>query len=439
MARRLLPWARVIAPVPFSRSLSRWSRPAVVAAIVLMGGALIAILWTTQRSVREARATMLQGQAAEAGGVIRARLMEDVELPIETRIAAAFESASGQHVTYLAALDGDERIVAEAGRASEPRETVQAWIALAAPGQLVQVGDRLRMVMKRGRPPRAGMPAPPRGLRGPIAFLVEMDPVVVDDLDAAATRSLVIGVLAAVTLFGLTAIVVRWSLRREGTVRAVEQARHLASLGQLSAVLAHEIRNPLASLKGNAQLLARSLPEGDRPRAKADRVVEEAIRLEHLTNDLLAFARSGEIAIAEADPAALVRDAAAAVDAARVRVDDAGAPRTWPLDAARMRQVLVNLLENAVEMSEGPVEARVTRAGGALRIAVRDHGPGIPEADLPRLFEPFFTRRTRGTGLGLAVCKRLVELHGGTIAARNADGGGAELVLELPRRASGGA
>lgn len=427
----------MIAPVPLSRSLSRWSRPAVVAAIALMGCALIAIVWTTQRNVREARATILRGAAAEASGAIRARLMEDADLSTEERVAGALEAAAAHDVTYLAVLDADDRIVADAGRPSASREELAAWIAAAPAGQVLEAGDRLRMVVKRNRPrppPPPGMPPRPPRSSG---YLMELDPGIVDRLDAAATRSLAIGVIAAVTLFALTAILVRWSLRREQAVRAVEQARHLASLGQLSAVLAHEIRNPLASLKGNAQLLARSLPEGEKPRAKADRVVDEALRLEHLTNDLLAFARSGQITIADAEPAALVRDAAAAVDGARITVDDAGAPRSWPLDAARMRQVLVNLLENAVEMSEGPVAATVTRAGGHLRIAVRDHGPGIPEADLPRMFEPFFTRRTRGTGLGLAVCKRLVELHGGTIAARNVDGGGAELILELPRASMG--
>jgi two-component system sensor histidine kinase HydH len=260
--------------------------------------------------------------------------------------------------------------------------------------------------------------------------------VVVDELDSAATLSLGVGVAAAVTLLTLSAILLRWSLRREDSVRAVEQARHLASLGQMSAVLAHEIRNPLASLKGNAQLLAGSLPEGERPRAKADRVVDEAVRLEHLTNDLLAFARSGEIKVADADPAALLRAAATAVGDARIRVDAAAAPRSWPLDADRMHQVLVNLLENAAEMSDGPIEAIVGRGGAGLRFTVRDHGPGLPAADLERLFEPFFSRRIRGTGLGLAVCKRLVELHGGTIVAANAAGGGAEFRIDLPRGAA---
>jgi two-component system sensor histidine kinase HydH len=201
----------------------------------------------------------------------------------------------------------------------------------------------------------------------------------------------------------------------------------------MSATLAHEIRNPLASLKGNAQLLARALPEGERSRSKADRVVEEAIRLETLTNGLLEFARTGVIHREPIDPAALLRDAAAAVGDGRVVLQDGGAPEAWPLDRERMHQVLTNLLENAAQAADTPVEARVAGERGQLVYVVRDRGAGIADDDLPRVFEPFFSRRVRGTGLGLAVAKRLVELHGGTIAARNAPGGGAEFTVTLPR------
>jgi two-component system sensor histidine kinase HydH len=418
----------------------------VVAAIALLCAALVVVVWTTQRSVRDARATLLHGQAAEANAVVRARMMEVEDLPLAERVASAFEAAhTSQRVRYLAALGPDDSVTAEAGVPSSDRAALARWIATAAPGEPVRVGDRIRIVFKRIRRPGRDDPPPtpaptadaqPRKDRAS-AMVLELDTAMVDELDAAATWSLVIGSASALMLMVLAAILVRLSLRREDAVRAAEQARHLASLGQMSAVLAHEIRNPLASLKGNAQLLARSLPEGDKPRAKADRVVDEAVRLEHLTNDLLAFARSGEIKVADADPAALLRSAAADVDAtARIRIAADAAPRSWPLDADRMRQVLVNLLENAAEMSEGPIDAAVERDGSELRFTVRDHGPGLPPADLERLFEPFFTKRVRGTGLGLAVCKRLVDLHGGTIAARNADGGGAEFSIALPRGAS---
>ena len=86
-----------------------------------------------------------------------------------------------------------------------------------------------------------------------------------------------------------------------------------------------------------------------------------------------------------------------------------------------------------VKMSDGRIDAAVTRGPSGLRFVVRDHGPGLPDGELARVFEPFFTRRTHGTGLGLAVCKRLVELHGGTLTATNPDGGGAAFTIDLPK------
>jgi two-component system sensor histidine kinase HydH len=198
----------------------------------------------------------------------------------------------------------------------------------------------------------------------------------------------------------------------------------------MSAVLAHEIKNPLASLKGNAQLLARMLPGGDKPRAKADRVVDEAIRLEQLTNDLLQFVRTGTIQRAPVDPAQLVRDAAAGVSG-EIAVDATAAPASWPLDAGRLRQVVVNLLDNAVAAGP-PVTATVRGERGRLIIEVADRGPGVAEDDRDKIFEPFFTGKTQGTGLGLAIVRRVVELHRGTIAVYPNPGGGAMFRAEIP-------
>ena len=417
----------MFAPVP-RPWFPRLSRAAVVLAIAGVGAALVAIVWITHASVVDARTTMMRGIAAEASSAVRASMFERDHQPDDARLRAAYDAAQAQHVRYLALIEGG-RIVASVGTPSADPAAMVAWFAAARPGEPALLGDRIRVAFRR--PPRMDKMPPPG--RGPGELLIEIDPAEVVRLDTVATWSLAIGVAAAVTLIALGLVLARWSLGREASVREREQARHLANLGQMSAVLAHEIRNPLASLKGNAQLLARSLGDDGKARAKADRVVDEALRLEHLTNDLLAFARSGEIKVAAADPVALARDAATATSADRVTVDDRDAPRTWPLDADRLRQVLINLLDNALEMSDGPVEATVTRGPAGLRFVVRDHGPGIPDGDLDRVFEPFFTRRTRGTGLGLAVCKRLVELHGGTLTAANADGGGAAFTIDLPR------
>jgi two-component system sensor histidine kinase HydH len=205
----------------------------------------------------------------------------------------------------------------------------------------------------------------------------------------------------------------------------------------MAAVLAHEMRNPLASLKGNAQLLERSLPSGERAHRRAERVVGEAIRLETLVSGLLEFARTGELRRRPVPPVEVVRASVAALvhpQPAPVTIDDAGAPSLWSLDAERTEQVVTNLLENGLQAGPGPVRLSVEEREGELRLAVEDSGPGIPLEDLERIFEPFFTRRTRGTGLGLAVARRFVELHGGSLSASNRPGGGARFLVRIPRQ-----
>ncbi|MFP2912717.1 sensor histidine kinase, partial [Pyxidicoccus sp. 3LFB2] len=110
----------------------------------------------------------------------------------------------------------------------------------------------------------------------------------------------------------------------------------------------------------------------------------------------------------------------------------------WPLDAGRLQQALENVLRNAVQASPAgqPVEARVEQEGRALVFTVKDHGPGIPAGEEERIFEPFVTGRVRGVGLGLAITRRIVELHGGTVSARSHANGGAEFRLTVPSRGS---
>jgi len=203
----------------------------------------------------------------------------------------------------------------------------------------------------------------------------------------------------------------------------------------MSSVIAHELRNPLASLKGHAQLLAERLAADSKERRKAERIVLEAERLETLSGDLLDFSRSGPIDRRDVDPATLLRAAADSVDAARITLSAEGAPARFPLDAERVRQALTNLLQNAVQASPAgaPAEASVAAEGDILVFTVSDRGAGIPPADLERIFEPFFTTRPRGTGLGLAVAQRIVHLHGGSLTAANRPDGGASFRVAIPR------
>jgi two-component system sensor histidine kinase HydH len=264
--------------------------------------------------------------------------------------------------------------------------------------------------------------------------LIEFAPVEAAALEDVTRTSLLTALGALAALLAGALALSRLTRRTESLQEAMERQRRLASLGEMSAVLAHEIRNPLAALKGHAQLLLESLAETARERANAERVVREATRLEALTEDLLSLVRAGRIDAVRADPLAILHAAAASVDGARIDVVARDVPGSWRLDPERMRQVLENLLRNALEASPEPerVAARIGVEDGALVIAVRDRGAGLPPGEEGRVFEPFFTTRARGTGLGLAVARRIVELHGGSISARNAEGGGAEVRIVLP-------
>ncbi len=381
---------------------SRWSRLrgswALVVAVVLVALALVVTAWSSRRSVRASAANVTAGQAARLAQTVRADLAELAPSPTPDDLRAILDDHHAEGLRYLAlSLRGGARF--EAGTSS--------------PGHH-------RRELGPGRPRRREPPWP--------QLVIEIAPTEAAELTAAADRSLLVGVIAALVLVAVGALVVRAALAQQVALAARERLRNLANLGQMSAVLSHEIRNPLASLKGNAQLLASWLPAGEKTQAKALRVVEEATRLEALTNDLLDFVRTGQLRRVVVAPAAVLRDAVGAHD---VTIDDVAAPARWSLDPERMRQVLTNLIDNAVAAG-GPVVARVAQDGRMCTFTVTDRGPGIDPADLPRLFEPFFTRRTRGTGLGLAVAQQIVVRHGGVITAGNQPGGGARFTVSVP-------
>ena len=387
--------------------------PPLAIAFALMAAALVAATWATRATVGDAFAAAREGEALAVQQSVRADLAELGGPPSEDQLAGVLRDHAAEGLRYLAVLEGHGYVVA-AGTPLGGPPIRQRGRAI----EVEQIGGRVRIAL------RASVRRAPE----PRTIVLEIEPIAADQLRTSAAWTLAIGGIAALTLIGVAVALVRRELRRHDEERTRERERRLASLGEMSAVLAHEIRNPLASLKGNAQLLAAGLD--DKSRAKAERVVDDARRLEQLTTDLLAFVRTGELQRAPAAPGALVRDAAGAVEGA-IEIDDAQAPATWSLDATRMRQVLVNLFDNAIAAG-GPVRAIVRGERGRLVIDVCDRGPGVPREDRERIFEPFFTGKTRGTGLGLAIARRVIEQHRGTIAVDDAPGGGARFRVELP-------
>lgn len=278
--------------------------------------------------------------------------------------------------------------------------------------------------------PRASTTPP--GTLADATVLLQFRPRMAHELRGIAMRNLVAGLAVAFMVVALAFALSRAHQAARGVEAQLVSQRHLAGLGEMSAVLAHEIRNPLASLKGHAQLLEALKDADPRITAKAARILGEVGRIETLTTRLLDLVRVGEIARVATDPAALVR-AVAARKPFTIAVDVTASPHRWPLDASRIEQVLENLLDNAHQANpSGEVLVVVQQRGNMLTIEVLDRGDGVQEEVRDRVFEPFVTTRAQGTGLGLAIVRRIVELHGGHVALHPRPGGGTIAAVSIP-------
>jgi len=250
---------------------------------------------------------------------------------------------------------------------------------------------------------------------------------------------LLVSLLAAVGLLALAMLALRATRREAELGLRLERRQRLASLGELAALLAHEIRTPLAALRGFAQILDERAPDEPRLRDPADRIVSETDRLGRLVDELLSYARPAPPSFADIDVAALTRETAERMARQAAALDvrllcEAVDPVRLRADPSRLEQVLSNLVRNAVEHSPtgATVLLRVEAERGQVRLSVADRGPGIDPAVRPRIFEPFFTTRAEGTGLGLAVCRRIADEHEGVLSVSERAGGGSEFTLSLP-------
>ena len=451
-----------------SSKRARWG---MLVVSLTLGLLLIGATGSSWWAARQLTDTIAKGQgetfASELANELRDAHLSASGPPSGALMQAALEEREEQGLRYIGlfAPGGDAIVFAGEQVAEAALETSATRNTLVRYGEIYRLmsiipgpgeGERGKAGKGGKAPPEGGPPegGPPEGdygkggkggkggkAGGPAGggptLVLEFEPVLSQAMEFRAARNFAVGLAGALVLSLAAGVFWRMSIKAEADAVRLERQRTLATLGEMSAVLAHELRNPLASLKGHAQLLLERLPEGGRDRKKAQRVVDETVRIEALTNDLLTFVRSGRIDLRSADPAELLWSSAEAVAPERIEMDLDHAPEAWPMDPPRMRQVLINLLQNAVQVSPdgASVEATVRLRGGRLEWVVRDRGPGVPQAALERIFEPFFTTRTRGTGLGLAVSRQIVEAHGGTINAKNHPEGGAEFRVSIPRGA----
>ncbi len=220
----------------------------------------------------------------------------------------------------------------------------------------------------------------------------------------------------------------------------LRRADRLAALGQIAAGLAHEIRNPLAGIKGALGIVVTKVAHGTPEAEFAGIAATEVERLDELVQEFLTYARPRApelkaVPLGDVVEHVLLLLRPEAEQAGVVLVHEAREPLPdTQMDPEQIRQVLFNVVLNGIQVSPPSGEIRIMtfRSGGQAVVQVTDQGPGIPPEHLARIFDPFFTTKPHGTGLGLAISQRIVEAHQGDIDVRNAPGGGAVVRIGLP-------
>lgn len=220
----------------------------------------------------------------------------------------------------------------------------------------------------------------------------------------------------------------------------MSRAEHFATLGELAAGLAHEIRNPLAGIAGVLDIVSRDLPPTSVAREVIDDAKQEAVQINRILTELLDTARpkAPQFRVTDivgtAEHAVLFARQQAVTKRIHIEFEVKDVLPPVEHDPNQINQVLLNLLLNAIQSMDKPGTIRVTLEpeDDAVRIVVADEGKGISPEHLPSLFRPFFTTKGHGTGLGLSLARRMVESHGGTINVESKLGEGAQFTILLP-------
>ena len=224
---------------------------------------------------------------------------------------------------------------------------------------------------------------------------------------------------------------------REAYISRVKEAERLATIGQVAASIGHELRNPLAVMKTSVHMLTRRVPSDERTVKHLYRLDEQIVLCNTIISDLLELARDRPAERIATDIATVVSEAALSVPRpAAIGLGLHIEPKipSVAVDPGQFRQLVINLVLNATQVLEGTgkIEVRLGADEQSVVLTVEDSGPGITPDVQARLFEPLFTTRSSGTGLGLALCRRVVEKHNGSIVASNREGGGAAFVVRVP-------
>lgn len=236
-------------------------------------------------------------------------------------------------------------------------------------------------------------------------------------------------------------VAIRYDItERKRSEAALRAQTALVQLGRMAAIVAHEVRNPLAGIRGAMQVIGRRLTPGSQEHGVVNEVVKRIDTLNDIVQDLLLFARPRQPVIETVSVASLLGDTVALLkedprfEGIGILMDSTEA--NVAADAEQMKLVLLNLLINSAQAmnGQGQISVQVRVMNGFHELRIIDQGPGIPPEAREHLFEPFFTTKHRGTGLGLPTARRILQGHGGTVELDCPPSGGTVAVVRLPMR-----
>lgn len=403
--------------------LGRFSGRWLVLFSALFAAALLGTAALASRSLRERDSAVREGVLVRAGHDLEARLR--AATPDEAGVVVRDFLAEYTGTLAGVAVLGPGGTLASAGAEAEGAFEVavalgREWrpAALGSTGEAGQGEGSGPAYRGRRGPGSRGMP--------PVRLRLTATPAVGRD-SALAKLVLAGGAAAAVALVGLALVASRGLAERRRREEAEAESLRLATVARAGAGLAHRLRNPLAVVKGTAQLLADRVPDGERERV--ERIVGASERMETILSRLLDFARPPAPQPSSFDLSALAREVAARGDGVEVAAPLAVAALA---DREHVETVLEELLANARAFDAGgTVEVAVRRLGASAVLEVLDRGPGL-DLDPATAFEPYVTSRPDGTGLGLAIVKALAVANGGSASLRPRPGGGCVATLALP-------
>jgi len=250
-----------------------------------------------------------------------------------------------------------------------------------------------------------------------------------------AKFQLTLSLAATGVLWILTFLLIFYIHRSLKMERQLAEKERLALLGEMAAILAHEIRNPIGSIKGFAQFLLEKEGKNHEEREFLQTMVEECVRLEKLVQDLLHYAREEHLSLTTFSLVELVEECLKVLDTREGVEIKVQIPPTLTLksDRDKVKQILLNLLENSLEaMEQGTITVKAREKGEKVILEIQDQGSGMTSEVQERIFQPFFTTKSQGTGLGLSITHRIIEQHRGTISVDSHPGTGTTFIIALP-------